>query len=89
MSKDDPHAVEILSNHFDPFFSFLDKSRQGEDNQLFYICVMISRIFMQRFMHVTETSGPIKIQRLLREHKQGILKGMKFSFEEFHTMCHN
>ena len=46
LSAEDPNAFEILANHVDPYFSFLDKSIIGSDNQLFYMCQLITRIFM-------------------------------------------
>ena len=32
MNADDPNIFEVLTNYNDPFFSFMDKSRMGEDN---------------------------------------------------------
>lgn len=29
------------------------------------------------------------IRSLLKDYKKGILKGMKFSFDDFHTLCQN
>ena len=51
------------------------------------MCQVITRIFLQRFLAISEHSPPKSIQKLLKDFKKGILKGMKFSFDEFHTLC--
>ena len=87
MDPNNPNIFEILQNHYDPFFSFLDKSRVGEDNQLYYFCQLIARIFLLRFLSISETSPPTPLATLMQNHKRGILSGMRFSFDEFHTLC--
>ena len=38
---------------------------------------------------MSETAPPKTIKTLLYEFKRTILTGMKFSFDEFHTLCHS
>ena len=46
MHANDPMLYQVLQNHFDPYFSYLDKSKMGDDNQLYYVCQVITRIFL-------------------------------------------
>ena len=51
------------------------------------MCQLLTRIFLQRFISINELTPPKPIKTLLRDFKKNILKGMKFSFDEFNTLC--
>ena len=49
---------------------------------------MLTRVFLTRFLTIGEHKPPTPIRHLLRAYKTSILKGMRFSFDEFNTLCH-
>eukprot|EP00347_Sterkiella_histriomuscorum_P000185 403376855 len=58
----------------------LDLNRAGERNQLYYIGVMISKLFLNQFTLSPKTP----IINLLANYKKTIFSGMKFYLEDFH-----
>jgi hypothetical protein len=69
----------------EPTESYLDVGRQGAVNQLTRICILLTKVYIYRFLMATELQKIPTMQTMLSDIKRAVFGGLRFCFNDFRT----